>query len=496
LTYVFSVYVKAGTHSFIQLARLASPVVFANFDLAAGTVGTSNVTANIQNVGSGWYRCSITVTATATVAAAFYISMVESASTSQFGNWNPVGTETIELWGAQLEQRSTVTAYTPTTTAPITNYIPVLQTAAANVARFDHNPVTGESLGLLIEESRSNLLTYSADYSNAAWTKTNVAATVNTVVAPDGTLTGNKIASNNTAGGGFLLGQNVSVTSGTAYTFTTYLKAAELGFAFVGFAGTGFGSGFLSVNLATGASFVALGTLTSSSVTPAGNGWWRVSTTITAAATALGTATAYLSNDGIWANRVNNVTATTGWYMWGAQLEAGEFSSSYIPTVAAQVTRSADSATMLGANFSSWYNPAEGTLYAEGSSYRLGYSPAAVLWDGNNNLNNRIDLTIPGTAGPARFDVQNGGVSQASFNLTGGYTAGVMHKAAGAYKTNDFNLARDGVLSVADTSGTVPVVDRLRIGGRDGLQNKWGHIRSIRYWNQRLTNAQLQAITT
>jgi hypothetical protein len=72
--------------------------------------------------------------------------------------------QTIYAWGAQLEQRSSVTAYTPTTTAPITNYIPVLMTAAAGVPRLDYNPITGVALGLLIEEQRTNLFTYSQSF--------------------------------------------------------------------------------------------------------------------------------------------------------------------------------------------------------------------------------------------------------------------------------------------------------------------------------------------
>jgi hypothetical protein len=55
-------------------------------------------------------------------------------------------------------------------------------------------------------------------------------------------------------------------------------------------------------------------------------------------------------------------------YAWGAQVEAGAFATSYIPTVASQVTRSADSAVMTGTNFSSWYNASEGTFYCEAAT--------------------------------------------------------------------------------------------------------------------------------
>ena len=65
----------------------------------------------------------------------------------------------------------------------------LIKTAAVNEARFDHNPSTGESLGLLVEEARTNLLTYSEQFDNAAWVKSNSTVTANAGAAPNGTAT-------------------------------------------------------------------------------------------------------------------------------------------------------------------------------------------------------------------------------------------------------------------------------------------------------------------
>ncbi len=238
--YTLSVYVKAGTHNFVQLLFSKSDggshylsVVFNLSTGAATQTDSSNVSgasSSITAVGNSWYRCTITATAT---SAAFVVACVNFApaasgntiGTQGFITYTGTGT-TFQIWGAQLEQRSAVTAYTATTTAPITNYIPQLLTAAANVARFEHNPVTRESLGLEIEESRTNLVTYSEQFDNAAWAKSQLTVTPNVLVAPDGTLSADKIVEDTTASVQHRISSaSVSLTSGTAYSFSVLVSS-------------------------------------------------------------------------------------------------------------------------------------------------------------------------------------------------------------------------------------------------------------------------------
>jgi hypothetical protein len=355
--YVFSVYAKAGTYSFIQLAVLNFQSANANFDLSAGVVGTSDLcTPTITNVGGGWYRCSIAFTATATSTGAAYVFMAASASAARFANWNPVGTETIHLWGAQLEQRSAVTAYQVTTTQPITNYIPVLQTAAAGVARFDHNPVTGESLGLLIEEQRANLLLRSEEFENAAWGVIRLAVSANTLVAPNGALTADTIAATETnANGAFITTVPELSLAASAHTLTVFAKATSsnpgllvlrpsLGSNFADSVSAWFNlqTGVVSQTLTSGSSSVV--TTPVASIESVGNGWFRCRLTFTVTATNTVSNRFYVSD----ASGLLSVTLGKQAHVWGAQLEAGATPSSYISTVASQVTRNADTQSANG----------------------------------------------------------------------------------------------------------------------------------------------------
>ena len=482
-----SFYFKAGTHNFVQIWVTSQVAVYANFDLSAGTVGTSaDCVASIQSVGSGWYRCSIVYTPASTAGRVAGVAMVGSSTATRIQTFSAAGTETIHVWGAQFEARSTLTAYTATTTAPITNYIPALQTAAAGVARFEHNPVTGESLGLEIEEQRTNLLTYSDDFSNAAWTKLAGSVTSNTIIAPDGTLTADKLAEDSTTAGHYIQSANATVSSGATVTATVYAKAGERTFIALYEGRANKGTYF---NLSTGA---VGGTLvsapTSSSITSVGNGWYRCSITVTVPST-LSTVQVYLASaDGTF-NYAGN--GWNGAYIWGAQLEAGAFATSYIPTVASQVTRSADSASMTGTNFSSWYRADEGTFYGEASPNAL-TSDSRYLHVGD--ATNRLLFW----SGSSTFYVETrtSGIEQASLSFSG-VTANTAFKFAGTYKVNDFAASRNATTVQTDTLGTVPVVSQMSIGSNNvGGNFLNGNIKKIAYYPARLTNAELVSLST
>jgi hypothetical protein len=181
--------------------------------------------------------------------------------------------------------------------------------------------------------------------------------------------------------------------------------------------------------------------------------------------------------------------------VWGAQLEAGAFATSYIPTVASQVTRSADVATMTGTNFSSWYNQSEGTFVASASTLKppsvATANFIAIASDGTQNerVQNVID-TANVTAG-----VIDGNVSQANF--TNAYTLNQILNSAIAYKVNDFAASFNGGTATTDVSGTIPTVNRMSLGSSWDGANFFlnGHIRQIAYYNTRLPNATLQALT-
>jgi hypothetical protein len=399
----------------------------------------------------------------------------------------PSSAPVVNVWGAQLEQRSAVTAYTATTTQAITNYIPALQSAASGVARFDNNPTTGESLGLLIEESRTNLFTYSEQFDNAAWTKQESTITANTIVSPDGALDGEKL-DETTANDVHRLEHNLTTVNGTVYTLSVFAKAAERQWLFL-FEDSA--TNACTFNLSTGTVGTTQGSVTAS-ISSVGNGWYRCSLTYTQSGTtgrmriAVANGTSTTSYTGV---------ANNGIFIWGAQTEAGAFASSYIPTVASQVTRAADAASMTGTNFSTWYNAGEGTVYVEsllnGNSSSLNHR---LLWISDNTTTNYIAFDETATTN-YRFVSNTNGVSQVSINVTVTDT-GLTNKLIGAYKVNDFAATANAVTVGTDTSGTLPVVNRVEFGSGASASYINGTIKKIAYYPLRVTNAQLQALTS
>jgi hypothetical protein len=201
---------------------------------------------------------------------------------------------------------------------------------------------------LLLEPQRSNLALYSNDLSNAAWDKSYSTITSNAAISPDGTTNANKVVET-TDTGLHRAGQGaIAVTSGQVYTFSFYAKAAErneLELQRINTSGTVFNN--ISVTTAD----LILGTLsvglnvTSSSINSVGDGWYRISLSLTAIATGSGGLNIGMQKDG-------NVSylgdGTSGVYIYGFQAEQGSYATSYIPTQGATATRVAEVCTGAG----------------------------------------------------------------------------------------------------------------------------------------------------
>ena len=488
-----SVYAKAGTSSFLGV-QVYNSASWANFNLSTGAVASSSgCTASVVSVGNSWYRC---IVANTTNGALNVVIAGKDADpgVAPYNNGNMTSGNTIYLWGAQVEIRAAVTAYTPTTTAAITNYIPVLQTAASGVARLDYNPTTGESLGLLIEESRTNLATYSTDFSQAVWTKLNSTVTANVTVAPDSTLTASLLLPNL----GSSPGGEISRT-GTNGIFSIYVKRQNA--RYCGFTTYGYFGGNVYFDLDTGTvvsgySFNAnFGTVTPAIVS-AGNGWYRISITATTDSSRL-----FRLFPSATATNGNPPTGdgTSGIYIWGAQLEAGAFATSYIPTVASQVTRAADAASMTGTNFSSWYNVGQGSFYGEANLYggvNGLYNYIAYATDGTTANNIRLGFYNNGTSNYGGLGISVTSVAQTIF-VTAGLSANTFAKLAGSYAPNNFAISKDGATAVTSSSGGIPAVSSLYIGQRVGnAEYIDGHIKRIAYYPVALTSTQLVTLTT
>lgn len=499
-TYTLSAFLKAGTSNFGYLS-LYDPTTqnryfTADFNLSTGVVRTSGAgtsgtltSSSITSVGNGWYRCTITgQIATASRVDALLGVSDGTTAINTFGTISYVGTSsTIQIWGAQLEQRSAVTAYTATTTQPITNYVPVLLTAQNNVPRFDHNPVTEESLGLLIEEQRTNLLTS----SETIGTPVRATGFSNISIAPDGTQTADLLVPN-TDNLEHYTDKSVSVTSGVTYTFTVYAKTYYGQRLSMRTASQG--SAYAFYNLQTGAVTTGAGTdFVSASMTAVGNDWWRCRLTYTASGT--GAAVVRCHVVGASDTWTYSGDSWAGIILWGWQWEAGAFPTSYIATVASQVTRSPDAASMTGTNFSSWFNNAEGTLYFESQTAQGANSYPFSLFGINtfNRIFANYTTNARLVAGVRVNSVFEGDVTTAT-NTAPSNTFG---RGALGYKVNDFGFSWNGATALTDSSLTLPTVLVLYIGNNGELVTNWlnGHIARIAYYPFRLSNAQLQALT-
>ena len=393
--------------------------------------------------------------------------------------------------------------FTRASTATFVGANGLIQTAASGVPRFDHNPETGESLGLLVEEARTNLATYSDQLGNAIWTKVGLSIfTANAVAAPNGTLTGSFIAWQNATSpltSGLGLQYGVGIAAGTN-TLSCFAKMGTARYLALGLTNNGGETSTAIFDLQTGTvsgsgshpSFTVNGT----SMVSAGAGWYRCSLTSTYAAGMvihISSSTSGLS--GVYGRDVSG-DGTSGIYVWGAQIEASaSFPTSYIPTTTATVTRAADVASMTGTNFSSWYRQDEGTFLAtvpatpSVTGYILDCGNTAASGAGASGHN----LYITSSSAGGLTEVSGSTVASPVANYTGNTV-----RASYAYKINNFNAAVNGTLGTLDTNGAIPTLgaQQLFIGGRfntTSLINRT--LARLTYYPVRLPDAQFQALT-
>jgi hypothetical protein len=362
----------------------------------------------------------------------------------------------------------------------------VIQTAATDGPRFGHNPTTLESLGLLVEEARTNLLLRSEEFDNVIWAKSAGTVSANSIASPAGAITADTFVENTSnalhriSGGG-------AVVSGSTYTTSVYAKYAG---RFLYFNCNAAHAARATFDLQSGT--VATVGAGSAAIVAMGNGWYRCSVTGVAAATVTEAFYLQLNDTSVAADRTYTGDDTSGIYLWGAQLEAGAFPTSYIPTTTAAVTRSADVASITGSAFSSWYNATEGTVFAAAQSYFPGTQNAiATIFNSASAGNNRYSLRMGNTV------VTSDGVQQASFNPTNPI-ANTDFRLGFAYRTDDIRFAPSYGLSSSDTSATLPLsVNTLEIGKLENFSTLTlnGTMRRLCFWPQRLSNASLQQIT-
>lgn len=387
--------------------------------------------------------------------------------------------------------------FTRASTATFVGSNGLIQSAAINAPRFDHDPVTLACKGLLIEELRQNLFRHSENLNDAVWTKIGCSISANNTASPDGSITADKIVENtaNTLHGAIA---GSSVATNTTYIGSIYVKASERGFAMI-YTDAGGGNGrYISIPVDGSGQVLGAFNANSSTVTLqyVGNGWYRATIVVNTGAKSTITLEVYPSTNGTSASYLGN--GTSGIFAWGAQLEAGSFPTSYIPTTTTALSRSADVCSISGADFTSFYNQSEGTFFGDATPQAANQlvvvvgantsaSTASHFIYKSNNLINAVGK---------RWAAQTVSTGAQTAIATGTDVAISASKLSYAYKLNDFAFAYAGSIVGTDSSGTIPTPTTMRIGCRDdGLQIN-GHIARIQYFKKRLPDAKLQSLTT
>ena len=346
----------------------------------------------------------------------------------------------------------------------------------------------GNRLGLLVEESRTNLILNSSDFSASSWTKigTSISAATS-ITAPDGTTNSFKLIES--SGTGIHRVQGAPAAGGTTSTMSCFMKKAERSWGNINF--SNLGQGNVWFDLENGV-LGTVGTAVTAKIEDYGNGWYRCSVT--------GTPSSEATTDIKVANADEALSyagdGTSGIYVFGAQTEAGSFPTSYIKTTGSTATRSADLASIPVADFG--YNQSAFTVFIEASHLYDTFPTFNRFWELRGGGDS---LGLYGNGGGSSYmSMTVGGVSQITFSdgAAAAADANTFMKYGIGLKTNDFDIARDGSLDAGDTSVTMPdAIDTFNIGKANAnaaILN--GHIKSIKYYPRRLTNAQLQDITS
>lgn len=382
----------------------------------------------------------------------------------------------------------------------------LIEVVPADTPRFNYDIITGACRGLLIEEARTNLIANSIGLSG--WTNGGTYVVADQVNGLDGTLTADQFICASNANPQIYV--SFTAVSGTTYTWSVFAKrnpnsAQAMDFTFVP-QGTAV-LGEVRFNLALGTATATTGTPIATGIENYGGGWYRCWCSFAATASGTGYHQINMCDPGWTAgNHVASPDASSGLFLWGAQLEAGAFVSSFIRTTSGTLTRNADVCRITSIP---WLNVLEGTLVASYDFYAIqpstpGFNQGVAIFDKNTGFNEAIGITNASTTltrTNSMFLTADGGATQCAIVNATFTTADInlVKTVAAAWKANDFATSLNGGAVGTDVSGTVPTgLTQLRLGddySGSGARALCGHVRWFEYYNRRVANNNLPILS-
>ena len=373
----------------------------------------------------------------------------------------------------------------------------IIETIAIDTPRLDY---TGGGCGkLLIEPQSTNLVPYSEAFNNSSWFISRATVNVNAAISPDGGNTADLLIPNSgVSGWSGLSFPNASLSAGVDYSGSVYVKSGGYNWLQIGGSSPRFNATFANVNLLDG----SLGNSNIDiDVLDAGNGWYRISITDSAASTTTGAPFFVAVYDSDVSTRLPDSPGDgiSGVYLYGAQVEQGEYVSSYIPTSGTTVTRTQDTSLTTSSNIAAAINGEEGVLFIDFERLGLDFEDS---WTGLYYSPNSFNFNIRILYRKDRIIayLRNGGGYQTIMQYYGTWTMPRI-KVAFKWKVNDFALWANGVEGVTDTSGsTFPnsFLDTVNLGDHFTSSNPKfnARINALAVYDTALSDADLTELTT
>ena len=497
-TYTASVYLKRGTTDWYRIYWGDSSFtngIRAWANLSTGVIGTVSVSgsstdqsASIANIGNGWYRVSVT-------------GRIDSSTTSGRLQINSAAADNsatrvigakVYLWGAQLNLAgmeggvtSSLDTYYPTTTAVY--YAP----------RFDHDPTTGEALGLLIEEQRTNSISNNTMQGAVAGTPGTLPTNWSVTAAAG--LTTNVIGTGTSNGITWIDLQVTGTTTGTLYQLSFDANNAVAASASQAWTGSFWVAQTAGSTANISATNVRIAARDSGGSTIGTNDSSAINLTsslvrYSSSYASLPASSAFVQCS-LRLSVTNSSTIDITLRIGLPQLELGAFSTSVIPTTSASATRNADVATMTGTNFSNWFNAAQGTVVCAATRPSSGQP---FLWMFSNGATASERYYLRYVANQYQFIPRAGGVDGAGAYVSAASSL-LTASHATAYVSNQNRISSNGFQdgnSTKTVTSQPTNLDTLYLGsftGTSAFLN--GTIQKIAFYPTGLSNAQLQALT-